>query len=166
MVVHDADQCILVAQGIPAMPQLAKGPSCYDFHRRSLSSISELTSYREGHTAVGRPLTIPERARSPAISEVSVEERKDSTDASAHRQTYLDLIGKRDTPFITGIAGTGEETVPISPMESKTRAQYFEEQFQYKDQVSAFRERVQSESPVVAELRTNVIVSLRPLLCE
>jgi len=44
--------------------------------------------------------------------------------------------------------------------DSKRRTQYFEEQFQYKDNaVGSARERVQREAPVIAELRTNVIVS-------
>lgn len=43
--------------------------------------------------------------------------------------------------------------------QSKRRTQYYEEQFQYKDNVnSSARERVHRESPVIAELRTNVIV--------
>ena len=43
---------------------------------------------------------------------------------------------------------------------SKRRTQYYEEQFQYKDQaVGQTREKVVRQSPVVAELKTNVIVS-------
>jgi hypothetical protein len=43
---------------------------------------------------------------------------------------------------------------------SKRRSQYYEEQFQYKDKaMSQSREKVQRQSPVIAELRTNVIVS-------
>jgi hypothetical protein len=45
--------------------------------------------------------------------------------------------------------------------QSKRRTQYFEEQFQYKDRVNGtIRERVLRDSPVIAELRTNVIVSV------
>lgn len=44
---------------------------------------------------------------------------------------------------------------------SKHRMQYFEGHFQYKDNsMSAARERVHRESPVIAELKTNVIVGL------
>ena len=44
--------------------------------------------------------------------------------------------------------------------DSKRRTQYYEEQFQYKDNVvGSARERVQKDAPVIAELRTNVIVS-------
>lgn len=41
----------------------------------------------------------------------------------------------------------------------RRRTQYYEEQFQYKDNVmKQTQDRVQRESPVIAELRTNVIV--------
>lgn len=41
----------------------------------------------------------------------------------------------------------------------KYRAQYYEDQLRYKDgEVGTVRDRVQRESPVIAELRTNVIV--------
>ena len=43
---------------------------------------------------------------------------------------------------------------------SKRRSQYYEEQFQYKDNaVGHSKEKVQRQSPVIAELKTNVIVS-------
>jgi hypothetical protein len=42
---------------------------------------------------------------------------------------------------------------------SRQRAQYFEEQFAYKDgTTSSARDRVTKDAPIVAELRTNVIV--------
>ena len=42
---------------------------------------------------------------------------------------------------------------------SKRRSQYYEDQFQYKDgAVGHTREKVQRQSPVIAELKTNVIV--------
>lgn len=45
--------------------------------------------------------------------------------------------------------------------DSKRRKQYYDEQFRPKDSISGtVRERVQRDSPVVAELRTNVIVCL------
>lgn len=43
---------------------------------------------------------------------------------------------------------------------AKRRTQYYEEQFQYKDNaVLQSREKVVRHSPVIAELKTNVIVS-------
>ncbi|KAK3725557.1 hypothetical protein LTR37_000527 [Vermiconidia calcicola] len=42
---------------------------------------------------------------------------------------------------------------------SKRRSQYYEEQFQYKDNaMGQTREKVQRQSPVIAELKTNVII--------
>lgn len=43
---------------------------------------------------------------------------------------------------------------------SKRRSQYHEEQFEYKDNArGSTRERIMKHSPVIAELKTNVIVS-------
>jgi hypothetical protein len=45
------------------------------------------------------------------------------------------------------------------PITSRSRAQYYEDTFSYKDGVaSSARERVTKDAPIVAELRTNVIV--------
>lgn len=41
---------------------------------------------------------------------------------------------------------------------SRQRTQYYEEQFAYKDATGSARERITKDSPVIAELRTNVIV--------
>ena len=41
---------------------------------------------------------------------------------------------------------------------SRRRTQYYEEQFAYKDATGSARERITKDSPVIAELRTNVIV--------
>jgi hypothetical protein len=47
---------------------------------------------------------------------------------------------------------------------SRRRAQYYEEQFAYKDDsTSSARERVIKDAPIVAELKTNVIVCFAPL---
>ena len=43
---------------------------------------------------------------------------------------------------------------------SKRRTQYYEEQFQYKENtITQTKEKVQRQTPVIAELKTNVIVS-------
>ena len=48
---------------------------------------------------------------------------------------------------------------------SKRRSQYYEEQFQYKDNaMSGPRDKVYKQSPVIAEMKTNVIVCLHTLL--
>lgn len=51
---------------------------------------------------------------------------------------------------------------------SKRRTQYYEDSFAYKDgHGQSAKERIQKDSPVVAELKTNVIVSChcRPVAC-
>lgn len=49
----------------------------------------------------------------------------------------------------------------MSPDDGRKRTQYFEDQFAYKDgHAGSARERVQKDSPVIAELRTNVIVRI------
>lgn len=46
-------------------------------------------------------------------------------------------------------------------LDPKRRTMSYEEQYQYKDNAyGSARERVHRESPVIAELRTNVIVSV------
>ncbi|KAI7551186.1 hypothetical protein KC331_g2704 [Hortaea werneckii] len=48
----------------------------------------------------------------------------------------------------------------------KHRSQYYEDQFRYKDsEAGSVREKVQRESPVVAELKTNVIVGCEDEKC-
>lgn len=47
----------------------------------------------------------------------------------------------------------------LRPKSSRSRQQFYEDQFSYKDGVaSSARERVTKDAPIVAELRTNVIV--------
>jgi hypothetical protein len=49
----------------------------------------------------------------------------------------------------------------MRPMTSRSRAQYYEDSFAYKDgHGQSARERVTKDAPIVAELRTNVIVRL------
>ncbi|EDU43242.1 MIF domain containing protein [Pyrenophora tritici-repentis Pt-1C-BFP] len=62
---------------------------------------------------------------------------------------------ERNRPYNT--AGHG-----LRPMTStsRARAQFYEDQFSYKDGiVSSARERVTKDAPIVAELRTNVIIN-------
>ncbi|OCK81618.1 hypothetical protein K432DRAFT_295092 [Lepidopterella palustris CBS 459.81] len=54
-----------------------------------------------------------------------------------------------------GIDATGQRSHNYS---SRRRTQFYEEQFQYKDTTGSARERVTKDSPVIAELRTNVII--------
>jgi hypothetical protein len=52
-----------------------------------------------------------------------------------------------------------DQVGPLRPMTSRSRAQFYEDQFSYKDTIaSSARERVTKDAPIVAELRTNVII--------
>ncbi|RMZ73101.1 MIF domain containing [Pyrenophora seminiperda CCB06] len=49
---------------------------------------------------------------------------------------------------------------PMTSTNSRSRAQFYEDQFSYKDGIaSSARERVTKDAPIVAELRTNVIIN-------
>lgn len=74
---------------------------------------------------------------------------------------YADLIGKSEIDeLMQKHLGNRTSMVASYNNSSKHRTQFYEEHFQYKDNVNgSVRERVQRESPVIAELRTNVIVS-------
>lgn len=80
---------------------------------------------------------------------------------------YADLLGKTDVDdFMQKHLGDRSSMIATYNNASKHRVQYYEEQFQQKDNgSSSVRERVQRESPVVAELRTNVIVWSQILTC-
>jgi len=57
-------------------------------------------------------------------------------------------------------SAAADEVGPLRPMTSRSRAQFYEDQFSYKDgMASSARDRVTKDAPIVAELRTNVIVS-------
>lgn len=73
---------------------------------------------------------------------------------------YASLIGKNDVDeFLQKHLGDRNTMIANYNNSAKQRTQYYEEQFQYKENVNSnVRERVQRESPVIAELRTNVIV--------
>jgi len=62
-------------------------------------------------------------------------------------------------PIPLGRATTANGPGPLGPRSSRSRAQFFEDSFAYKDAiVSSARDRVTKDAPIVAELRTNVII--------
>ncbi|KXT14141.1 hypothetical protein AC579_101 [Pseudocercospora musae] len=73
---------------------------------------------------------------------------------------YASLVGKTDfDEFLQKHLGDKDSMIAAYNNSSQQRKQHYEEQFQYKDNVQGgVRERVQRESPVIAELRTNVII--------
>lgn len=77
-------------------------------------------------------------------------------------EAYADLVGRGgniDEVLASRKAGDRSSLGQYNSA-SRHRTQYYDEQFRYKDnEVGSVRERVHRESPVIAELRTNVIVS-------
>ncbi|KAI5208892.1 hypothetical protein E4T42_03444 [Aureobasidium subglaciale] len=92
----------------------------------------------------------------------------DERDPAEIEAAYLNLVGgggnrsrNISSELSFGMSGDkdGIDVQGYTIEESKKRTNYYEEQFQYKGNgLSSVRERIEKDSPVVAELRTNVIV--------
>ncbi|KAK5128865.1 hypothetical protein LTR85_000198 [Meristemomyces frigidus] len=81
--------------------------------------------------------------------------------SSPMAEAYADLLGKGgNIDEVLGSRKAGDRSsMGQYNNASKHRTQYYEDQFRYKDnEVGTIKERVQRESPVIAELRTNVII--------
>jgi predicted component of type VI protein secretion system len=59
-------------------------------------------------------------------------------------------------------AATGDSLGELRSATSRSRAQYYEESFSYRGATSSARDRVTKDAPIIADLRTNVIVSYKP----
>lgn len=89
----------------------------------------------------------------------------DERDPAEIEAAYLNLVGGGNrsrnisSEMSFGLSGDKEDGQGYGVEESKRRTTYYEEQFQYKEnRLGSVRERIEKDSPVVAELRTNVIV--------
>jgi hypothetical protein len=85
----------------------------------------------------------------------------------AEIEAYLNLVGgggdrsrNISSELSFGMSGDKDADGPgYAADDSKRRTNFYEEQFQYKGNgLGSVRERIEKDSPVVAELRTNVIV--------
>ena len=107
----------------------------------------------------GAQLLSPEAAGeqlSPSPSQFSFA----SSPRSVQESEQLANDGPRHLRPITR-GTTGDGLGELRPITSRSRAQYYEDTFSYKDSIaSSARERVTKDAPIVAELRTNVIVRL------
>lgn len=108
---------------------------------------------------------------SPSQSTFSFEESNPkSVQAPEHTVQFDDVKVTRPQTDLAAIATrhapASGHVVQHTGGGSRRRAQYYEEQFAYKeDSSSTARDRVTKDAPIVAELRTNVIVcftSARP----
>lgn len=81
-------------------------------------------------------------------------ERKSLPAELAGHTSFDDFLRKQRAPRDSVMASYNNP--------SRQRTEYYDQQFQYKDNTNGTaRERVQRDSPIVAELRTNVIVCAR-----
>lgn len=98
----------------------------------------------------GAALTVPDNTagpQSPAVSQFSF---------TSSPYSVLDVVDRpRQFPQETPAAGPG----PLRPMTSRSRAKFYDDHFAEKTTTSSSaRERISKDAPIVAELRTNVIV--------
>ena len=89
--------------------------------------------------------------------------RRRSTPGTADDFAVADMIAQR--PNLEELVRTNDGRSYSYNDASKRRTQYYEEQFQYKaNGTTHTKEQVQRHTPVIAELKTNVIVSFMPLI--
>lgn len=99
---------------------------------------------------------LPSQQLPDASRRRSVAAPESADDYSSSWETNLhDLLRQRGPGDRNSVQSTAYNDT------SKRRSQYFEEQSQYKDgAMSQAKEKVVRQSPVIAELKTNVIVSV------
>ncbi|KAF2683861.1 hypothetical protein K458DRAFT_432046 [Lentithecium fluviatile CBS 122367] len=106
----------------------------------------------------GATLLVPETVGeqlSPSRSTFSFDSSPKSVQDAEHAVLHDDVRNTR--PASRGVPTGGDAGLKHGG--SRGRAQYYEEQFAYKDDAtSSARERVTKDAPIVAELRTNVII--------
>lgn len=92
------------------------------------------------------PVSLDDRSRSRELAEFTLQD-----DAADHRSSTQ--------PFAYGAHGEQRTIATNHNFNiSQQRSQYFEDAFAYKDTGRSARERIQRDTPIIAELRTNVIV--------
>lgn len=88
----------------------------------------------------------------------------DGKDASQIEAALEALNNPRNSTLSIQYGTPGEKDTDgqaLSPGDGRKRIRYFEDHFAYKDgQSASARDRVQKDSPIIAELRTNVIVRI------
>lgn len=132
------------------------------------STVGAAVSSRDSRSDLPSQLLNPnawKRASSPvadAYADLVGSERSSSNidEMLASRQPG-DRSSVRESAIAAGVGGAPTNGSAANGASSidRRRTQYYEDQFQYKDNAtSSIKDRVQRESPIIAELRTNVIV--------
>jgi len=128
--------------------------SASEFSERPMTSPSSVT---HPGNLIGTALT--KRPSKPDLpSQTPYAYKRNSTPIA---DAYDNLVGKGGniSEVMEGRQARDRTSVGTYNDASKHRTAYYEDQFRYKDgEVGTIRERVQRESPVIAELKTNVIV--------
>lgn len=136
----------------PAMPHSVNKSISSVMSRPSTTSSNSATAFpRPAGVNLLAPEMVAEQRLSPSRSTFSFESSPKSHLDVDHKTSFDD---RRPTSRGAQQAANG-----VTSNGSRRRAQYYEEQFAYKDDsVSSARDRVTRDAPVIAELRTNVIV--------
>jgi hypothetical protein len=125
----------------------------------STSTYSANASANAFPRPAGATLLVPETVGeqlSPSRSTFSFESSPKSVRDTEHAVLHDDIRSIRPA---SRSQSKGDDAGQPKHNGSRRRAQYYEEQFAYKDDAtSSARERVTKDAPIVAELRTNVIV--------
>ncbi|KAF2657630.1 Tautomerase/MIF [Lophiostoma macrostomum CBS 122681] len=126
--------------------------------RPSSSSTNDPTVFPK---PAGTTLLAPEPVGdqlSPARSTFSFESSPKSVKAGSDRNVVFDE-DRTMRPITHGAPGEKKGDAPGQRYGQRRRTQYFEEQFAYKDDsTSSARDRVIKDAPIIADLRTNVII--------
>jgi hypothetical protein len=125
----------------------------------STSTHSANTFPRQAGATLLAPETIGDQL-SPSRSTFSFESSPKSQN-DAEQVVQFDDAHPNNRPETAAKSVSTTSAAPVKKPAggSRRRAQYYEEQFAYKDDTtSTARDRVTKDAPIVAELRTNVIV--------
>jgi hypothetical protein len=133
----------------------------------TMSRPTSTSTYSANANAFPRPagatLLVPETVGeqlSPSRSTFSFDSSPKSVQDLEHAVRHDDVRSSRPASRNAPKAGDAGQAKHGG---SRRRAQYYEEQFAYKDDTtSSARERVIKDAPIVAELKTNVIVRFTP----
>jgi len=134
-------------------------------HTMSRPSSTSTNSANAFPKPAGATLLAPDRVGdqlSPSRSTFSFDSSPKSVQDSEKAVAFDDARILR--PVSRGAPGEKKASDAVGQRQqngTRRRTQYYEEQFAYKeDSTSSARDRVTKDAPIVAELRTNVIVCL------
>jgi hypothetical protein len=141
-------------------------PALGEQDRRSMSTTGGALPRRETYRS-GVVSLLPQKTGEQLARTRYDDGSSDERDPAEIEAAYLNLVGgggdrsrNISSELSFGMSGDKDADGPgYAADDSKRRTNFYEEQFQYKGNgLGSVRERIEKDSPVVAELRTNVIV--------